>query len=52
MLKKITVKNKFDANKWLKQAIVELEHNEYHRVKTLCNQIIRALDRKKEISIK
>ena len=35
-----------NADKWLKEAQYNLSKKEYHRVKRLCNQVIRALRRK------
>ena len=41
-----TQKDKNNADKWLFLALQELESNEYHKVKLLCRQVIRALRRK------
>ena len=35
-----------NAEKWLIDAHINLKKNEYHRVKLLCRQVIRALRRK------
>ena len=34
------------AERWLAEAQYNLKRNEYHRVKLLCKQVIRALRRK------
>ncbi len=35
-----------NAERWLNEALYNLSKNEYHRVKLLCKQVIRALRRK------
>lgn len=39
-------RDKQNAKDWLEQAGIWLERNEYHRVKKLCGQVVRALQRK------
>ena len=38
--------DKKNAERWLTEAQRDLQMNEYHRVKPLCKQVIRALRRK------
>ena len=49
MVKKLRTPTKTDmekAERWLAEAQRNLKINEYHRVKLLCKQVIRALRRK------
>jgi hypothetical protein len=38
--------DKKNAERWLLEAQHNLKRNEYHRIKQLCKQVIRALRRK------
>jgi hypothetical protein len=38
--------DKKNAERWLSEAQHNLKRNEYHRIKQLCKQVIRALRRK------
>jgi len=40
-----------NAEKWLEQAMRDLKINEFHRVKRLCKQTIRALRRKENENV-
>ena len=41
-----TESDKQKAREWLFMALHALDHNEYHRIKRVCRQVIRVLRRK------